>query len=1132
LAAQAPRIDPRTFDAILEEARRLAPAYTPEWAAREESGAGAALLKIFAKLLEGIIRRLNDVPLKNFIAFLEMVGIKLLPALPARAPLSFHLSTGAKEAVVIAARSQAAASPPGEAEPVVFETERTILATPAKLRAVFSLVPASDEVLDHTTQLQEKTLALLFTDGLHNKQEHSLYLGHDDLFNIMSPARIELNTGPDGAALVHGKGVEWQYCVGEKKELVNDKPVTSLVWHKFSDAVFANGLTVLTKNNFDQLKPVKVNGIKSRWIRCWVETGLSKLSPLARLTLGTITVNAVPQGSAAQRQAIGPSPSPPPVGVDPDAAFFNDLPLIIPPSPAKALYPFGPAPRAGEIGTRPRQGDIFYLACQEAFSKKGALITISVNAVLKGLGGIDVERVLGIGNIYGQRLKAAGIKNTTQLLRLSMEETARIIGDTGPGSTRATTIDIREKAAKAVYDKVVTQGEEGWTDPNRKLPDLSWEYWNGNGWVAIEDILDRSGALTGHGVIIFTCPEDIAATTVVGQESYWIRARIAFGDYGQEKFTVIDNTLAPLSPPTSSPPADDELSSQPFRVVIDNSAIQPPVLTMLKIGYSVAGARPLYVQTLNNLQFVSPTGYFSPFVPLEDDAQSLYLGFDRPPLKGPISIFFSLEEQEYAEEQRPRVEWAYFRRRNDVGQWSRLIITDGTMNLTESGTVEFIGPEDFAEVARFGQPLYWIRATDVESRFRPAPPEGSAATEPPAPQVKGVYLNTVWATQAETIQSEIVGSSSGVAAQRFTLTKSPVILEAVWINEFGTLTETERKLLAAGSDYEVELTKDAEGNVTEFYIRWSPVDDLSEAGPSARVYSIDRTFGQIQFGDGEHGMIPPLGKDNIKASYQAGGGSRGNVAATLINTLRTTIPFVEKVSNPEAAGGGSDTELLEKALVRGPQVLKHRGRAITAEDFEWIAREASQSVARVKCLPTFNDQGSFGTDWVTVIIVPGSSDARPAPSPQLRARVEKYLRERSANVASFPKQVKVIGPAYTEVGIAAEVFPVTIDLSPQAEADAVARLEQFLHPLTGGYEGSGWEFGRLPCLSDFYALLEAVEGVDHVENLTMTLRRITPGGKYLGPAQHVTGERTTDLSVPSYTLVFSGEHKITVKPLG
>src|ERR1700749_1414088 len=129
----APKIDGRDMDAILKEVRALAPVYVPEWGAAGETGAGAALLKIYAKLLEGLIRRLNDVPPKNFIAFLDMLGVKLLPAQPARAPLTFLLSTGAKESVAIPARSQAAAAPPAGGDPLVFETERAILPTPAKL---------------------------------------------------------------------------------------------------------------------------------------------------------------------------------------------------------------------------------------------------------------------------------------------------------------------------------------------------------------------------------------------------------------------------------------------------------------------------------------------------------------------------------------------------------------------------------------------------------------------------------------------------------------------------------------------------------------------------------------------------------------------------------------------------------------------------------------------------------------------------------------------------------------------------------------------------------------------------------------------------------------------------------------
>jgi hypothetical protein len=44
-------------------------------------------------------------------------------------------------------------------------------------------------------------------------------------------------------------------------------------------------------------------------------------------------------------------------------------------------------------------------------------------------------------------------------------------------------------------------------------------------------------------------------------------------------------------------------------------------------------------------------------------------------------------------------------------------------------------------------------------------------------------------------------------------------------------------------------------------------------------------------------------------------------------------------------------------------------------------------------------------------------------------------------------------------------------------------LKAFLHPLTGGPEGKGWDFGRDVSASDIYALLEDIDGIDRVENL-------------------------------------------------
>src|SRR5437870_3789857 len=91
---QGPKIDPRQFSQLLGSLQQMVPHYTPEWPARDEEDAGVVLLKIFSRIAEQVIQRLNRTPDKNFVAFLDMLGISLLPARPARVPVQFRLAEG------------------------------------------------------------------------------------------------------------------------------------------------------------------------------------------------------------------------------------------------------------------------------------------------------------------------------------------------------------------------------------------------------------------------------------------------------------------------------------------------------------------------------------------------------------------------------------------------------------------------------------------------------------------------------------------------------------------------------------------------------------------------------------------------------------------------------------------------------------------------------------------------------------------------------------------------------------------------------------------------------------------------------------------------------------------------------
>ena len=170
-----------------------------------------------------------------------------------------------------------------------------------------------------------------------------------------------------------------------------------------------------------------------------------------------------------------------------------------------------------------------------------------------------------------------------------------------------------------------------------------------------------------------------------------------------------------------------------------------------------------------------------------------------------------------------------------------------------------------------------------------------------------------------------------------------------------------------------------------------------------------------------------------------------------------------------------------------------------------------------------------------VIVVPNADTARPTPSLGLLSQVQGYLQERCPPTADL----WVAGPEWIAVTVTATVVPTSF-----GEADAVrdrvrAALEAFLNPLTGGRAGQGWDFGRKPHGSDICALLEAVEGVDHVRTLTVDLEPETGDVDFAPQLQRMLQQPLTqpndqpelDIDLQRWldrALVYSGAHVISV----
>lgn len=132
-----PNIDNRRFDDIVAEARTRIPRYTPEWTDLNDNDPGIALVQLFAWMCDLLLYRMGQVPELNYLKFLQLVGIELLPAEPARAEITFPVQSTASAAyVIVPSRTPVAAQVEGEDAPVVFETERSLVALTASLASV------------------------------------------------------------------------------------------------------------------------------------------------------------------------------------------------------------------------------------------------------------------------------------------------------------------------------------------------------------------------------------------------------------------------------------------------------------------------------------------------------------------------------------------------------------------------------------------------------------------------------------------------------------------------------------------------------------------------------------------------------------------------------------------------------------------------------------------------------------------------------------------------------------------------------------------------------------------------------------------------------------------------------------
>ena len=187
----APHLDDRDFQSLVDDAKRLVQQRSPRWTDHNVSDPGVTLIEAFAQMVDQLIYRLNRVPDRHYVKFLELIGVSLFPPTAARSQVTFWLSAPQPDVVRIPTGTQAATVRTETDEAIVFATTDDLPIVPCSLGELGSMIDGK-AYRDHWGALEKGTGFTCFKDvpapgdALYVDVKYSI-VGRSDPRNLVFP---------------------------------------------------------------------------------------------------------------------------------------------------------------------------------------------------------------------------------------------------------------------------------------------------------------------------------------------------------------------------------------------------------------------------------------------------------------------------------------------------------------------------------------------------------------------------------------------------------------------------------------------------------------------------------------------------------------------------------------------------------------------------------------------------------------------------------------------------------------------------------------------------------------------------------------------------------------------------------
>lgn len=506
-----------------------------------------------------------------------------------------------------------------------------------------------------------------------------------------------------------------------------------------------------------------------------------------------------------------------------------------------------------------------------------------------------------------------------------------------------------------------------------------------------------------------------------------------------------------------------------------------PVIKKLRFAYSYEGReqKPKSVYTLNNYQTRDCRKQFENgmntviFHGTERQERSMYFCFDHSIQGLPFTLYFDLEN--YSD--LPVDFTVEYSRKDD---FKPIRIVDGTNGMLNSGTMQFLISSDMEKRTLFGKEGYFLRFTGYEKEY----------PSYRLPKIKGIYPN-VAKVENHSTSEEFFYIDDRNEELTVKLRNENLKQLTVWVHE-----------KIAGKDKWVE---------------WKQATHSFEYG---RVYQADMAAGTITFGSFAFSDIA-LSQDGpeIMVKHRNYEGKAANVPEASIVTMRDSNRYVSFVTNPFPTYGGNDAYTEKSATQYITGVLRSRNRVVTEEDILDLLRQTSYSVEQIKCAMDVDALGNPAPGRVTIAVLTGEFDKGAHVFHEIREEMKKKLEE-CGSFLVMGKEVQLTQPHFLRLNIRLWLEKDTMENAYDMQNTAYTVIEEFLHPLTGGPEGTGWKIGSFPRVSQIRAYLRK-----RLKNVTIARLAVTT----LAEDREVEiKEDISDISRSPFILPVSGEHVIHI----